>query len=153
TMLGMAAPALVMALPLLEVGLSVVRRFLRNEPIFAGGRGHIHHRLLDRGVSPGPVAISLYVGCGLGASISLIESVLRFRYAAGALVVFGIAFCLGVRYLDYAEFRATWNLWAGLRPMLGEHVELQLLESALKSAPSVDQCWTVLERTAHALGY
>src|SRR5262249_32959422 len=61
TMLGMAAPALVMALPLLEVGLSVVRRFLRNEPIFAGDRGHIHHRLLDRGLSPRRVAISLYV--------------------------------------------------------------------------------------------
>lgn len=153
TMLGMAAPAMVLALPLLEVGLSIVRRFLRNEPIFAGDRGHIHHRLLDRGLSPRRVAVSLYVVCGLGASISLVESVLRFRYAAGALVVFGVAFCLGVRYLDYAEFRATWSLWSGLRPMLGAHVELQLLESALKSSGSIEQCWSALERTARALGY
>src|SRR5439155_4205751 len=41
TMLGMAAPAMVLAFPLLEVALSVARRFLHNEPIFAGDRGHI----------------------------------------------------------------------------------------------------------------
>ncbi len=153
TMLGMAAPAMVLALPLVEVALSIVRRFLRNEPIFAADRRHIHHRLLDRGLSPRRVVLSLYVVCGIGAAISLVESVLRFRYAAGALVVFGAAFCLGVRYLDYAEFKATWSLWTGLRPMLGEHVELQFLESALKSARSVDQCWAALEHAARALGY
>jgi len=60
TMLGVAGPAMALALPLLEVGLSILRRFLRNEPIFTGDRGHIHHRLLDRGFTPRKAALLLY---------------------------------------------------------------------------------------------
>ena len=52
TLLGMTAPLMALFVPLLDVGLSVVRRFLRHQPIFDADRGHIHHRLLDRGLTP-----------------------------------------------------------------------------------------------------
>src|SRR6201999_2943513 len=45
TILGITAPMMAMAIPLLDTGLAIVRRFLRNRPIFEGDRGHIHHRL------------------------------------------------------------------------------------------------------------
>jgi UDP-GlcNAc:undecaprenyl-phosphate GlcNAc-1-phosphate transferase len=53
TLLGLTAPLMVLAVPLLDVGLAVVRRFLRGQPIFAADDDQIHHKLLSRGLTPG----------------------------------------------------------------------------------------------------
>jgi UDP-GlcNAc:undecaprenyl-phosphate GlcNAc-1-phosphate transferase len=154
TMLGMAAPALTLALPLLEVALSVIRRFIRSEPIFTGDRGHIHHRLLDRGFTPRRAVLLLYAVCGVGAAISLLSSVVQNRFAGLMVVLFGAGAWLGVRHLDYAEFKATRRfLWAGFRPMLSAHVKLKILEQELSGATNLNQCWSALERAGGSLGY
>ena len=61
------------SIPLLDAVIAVVRRFLRGQPIFAADRGHIHHRLLDRGLSPRRVALILYGVCGLAAIFSMLQ--------------------------------------------------------------------------------
>ena len=154
TMLGVAAPAMALALPLFEVALSVVRRFVRAAPIFTGDHGHIHHLLLERGFTPRRAALLLYGVCGLGAVLSLLGSTLGTRYAALVIVVFGAGAWIGVRVLGYAELEAAQRfLREGLRPTLSAHVQLMLLERSLKSAATIEQCWHALERAAHSLGY
>lgn len=154
TMLGLAAPAMALALPLLEVALSVMRRFLASEPIFAGDRGHIHHRLLDRGFTPRGVALLLYGGCGLGASLSLLECVLHRRYAGVVVVLFGLATWASVHCLRYVEFGAAARfLLIRLRPILSGHVKLELLSHRLDAAATVDECWQAVERAGRSLGY
>ena len=154
TMLGLAAPAMAIALPLLEVALSVVRRFLRNESVFLSDRGHIHHRLLDRGLTPRRVALLLYgAGC-IGAVFSLLESVIQNRYSGLVVMLFAALAGLGVHYLGYAEFDVARRfLWAGLRPVLSAHVKLHGLERSLLMANSVEQCWSALDHGARSLGY
>jgi UDP-GlcNAc:undecaprenyl-phosphate GlcNAc-1-phosphate transferase len=154
TMLGLAAPAMALALPLLEVALSIVRRFLRNEPIFLGDRGHIHHRLLDRGLTPRRVALLLYGAGTVGAVLSLLESVVQNRYSGLVILLFATAAWVGVHYLGYEEFEVAKRfLWAGLRPMLSAHVKLLALERSLLSATNVEQCWYALDHGARSLGY
>ena len=154
TMLGMVAPILALALPLLEVALSILRRFIRGEPIFAGDRGHIHHRLLDLGLTPGRAALRLYGVCGVGAIVSLLGSAVENRFTGLLVVLFAAGTWIGVRHLEYAEFQAMRRfLWAGFRPMLSAHVKLRLLERSLTGAASVEQCWAALERAAQSLGY
>src|ERR1019366_4471351 len=46
TLLGMTAPLMVLAVPLLDVCLAVLRRFISGKPIFLADRAHIHHKLL-----------------------------------------------------------------------------------------------------------
>jgi UDP-GlcNAc:undecaprenyl-phosphate GlcNAc-1-phosphate transferase len=154
TMLGLAAPAMALALPLLEVALSILRRFLRNEPIFLADRGHIHHRLLDRGLTPRRVALLLYGAGTVGAVLSVLESVIRNRYAGLVILMFAAVAWLGVHYLDYVEFAVARRfLWAEFRPILSAHVKLHALEQSLLSAASVEQCWQALDRGATSLGY
>jgi UDP-GlcNAc:undecaprenyl-phosphate GlcNAc-1-phosphate transferase len=154
TLLGVVAPALAVALPLLEVGLSILRRFLGDKPILSGDRGHIHHRLLDRGFSTRHAALLLYGAGALGAAAALAQGLMHNAYSAIAAVMFGGTLCLGVCYLRYAEFTATARFfWAGLRPMLGAHVKLELLERSLLSATSIEECWQALEHAARSLGY
>src|SRR4051812_41615430 len=155
TMFGMAAPLMALALPLLDVVLSVIRRLINNEPVFGGDRGHIHHRLLDRGFTPRRVALLLYAVCGFGATLSLLQSVCQNHSHAGLLLVlFGAAVFIGVRYLAYAEFEAVRHfLWRGFRPILRTHVILETFERALVKAGSVDECWDILQVAGRDLGY
>jgi UDP-GlcNAc:undecaprenyl-phosphate GlcNAc-1-phosphate transferase len=154
TMLGMAAPTLALALPLLEVCLSIFRRFLRNEPIFTADRGHIHHRLLDRGFTPRRAALLLYAVCTIAAALSIAQSILHNSLTGAGVLLFAICTCAGIQYLGYVEFSATRRfLWVGLRPMLSAHVKLEAFERTLTSASSLAQCWQSLESGARDLGY
>src|ERR1043166_6822987 len=72
TILGMTAPLMALGIPILDACLSVVRRFLRHQPIFGADRDHIHHRLLKRGLTPKGVAVLLYGMAAVGASFSLL---------------------------------------------------------------------------------
>jgi UDP-GlcNAc:undecaprenyl-phosphate GlcNAc-1-phosphate transferase len=49
--LSITLPAVIMTIPLLDATLAVVRRRLSGRPFDAADRGHIHHRLLARGLS------------------------------------------------------------------------------------------------------
>ena len=71
TILGMTAPLMALAIPLLDTALAIMRRFLRNKSIFTADRGHIHHRLLDRGLTPRKVALVFYALCSVAAVFSL----------------------------------------------------------------------------------
>jgi len=152
-MLGIVAPAMALALPLIEVALSVLRRFLGNQPILAGDRGHIHHRLLERGFTPRHVTLLLYAACGIAAALSLLESFLVNRLGFLWIVLFAAVTWIGVRYLGYVEFAATRRLWVGLRPLMGAHVHLAMLERSLQAATTVDDCWLALDSAARSLGY
>ncbi len=154
TMLGLAAPAMALALPLIEVALSIGRRFLRDEPVFLGDRGHIHHRLLDRGLTPRRVALLLYGAGTVGAVLSLLESVIQNRYAGLVILLFAVVVGAGVHYVGYVEFDVARRfLWAGLRPTLSAHVKLRAVERSLALATDVGQCWLALENGAGSLGY
>ena len=58
------APILALSFPLFETLLSIVRRYLRGVPVFAGDNRHTHHRLLRKGYSQPKVVLTLW-GTGL----------------------------------------------------------------------------------------
>jgi len=53
----MTAPLIAFSIPLLDTALAVIRRLLRGQPICGADRRHIHHLLLDRGLTPRRVAL------------------------------------------------------------------------------------------------
>lgn len=103
TILGLTAPLMALSIPLLETGLSILRRALARKPIFGADRGHIHHRLLDRGFTPRHVALLLYAVCGLSAAFSLVCS-FQERIAGPIVVLFAAVTWAGIHSLGYAEF-------------------------------------------------
>src|SRR5256885_16682486 len=59
-MAALVAPLFVLALPILDTALAILRRGLRGLPIFRPDRRHIHHRLIDMGLSRRKVVLSIY---------------------------------------------------------------------------------------------
>jgi UDP-GlcNAc:undecaprenyl-phosphate GlcNAc-1-phosphate transferase len=153
TLLGMTAPLMALAIPLLDTGLAIVRRFLRRQPILAGDRGHIHHRLLDRGFSPRTVALLLYGVCSIAALFSIFA--LSDRYTGIVIVVFcGMAW-IGIQHLGYAEFGAARQLLAQrtFRRILDTQISIDGLEQALTRAETVDHYWEIIRGASRLFGF
>jgi UDP-GlcNAc:undecaprenyl-phosphate GlcNAc-1-phosphate transferase len=146
TVLGLTAPLMALAIPLLEVSLSVIRRLLRRQPIFAADRGHIHHRLLDRGFTPRRVALLLYGVCGVAAAFSLLQNFVHGQMAAAVIVLFCAAAWIGIQHLGYAEFSLARNIITSgaFRHAISAQLSLLRLEEDLRSAQSVEECWMVI---------
>ena len=71
TIVAVALPIVSFGVPLLETSLSVVRRFLSGRPLFGADREHIHHKLLERGLSQRQAVVILYGASALCGLLSL----------------------------------------------------------------------------------
>lgn len=60
TILGLVFPLLVLGMPLTDLTFAIIRRKLRGHSIAEADRGHLHHRLLDAGLSQRQAVILLY---------------------------------------------------------------------------------------------
>jgi UDP-GlcNAc:undecaprenyl-phosphate/decaprenyl-phosphate GlcNAc-1-phosphate transferase len=155
TLFGLTAPLMALSVPLLDTALAIGRRLIRGRPVFAGDRGHIHHKLLDRGFTPRRVAFVLYGLCGIAAAFSLIESISETRTAGAVIVVFCLVVWLSVRHLGYVEFDVARRMMvpSAFARALNAQVRLRLLENDLLHAADVDRCWDVLCEAARDLRF
>jgi len=60
---NLSVAAILLFVPLLDTALAIVRRTLSGRSFMAADRGHVHHRLLDRGFSIWKVLVFLAVFC------------------------------------------------------------------------------------------
>src|SRR5580692_2937217 len=143
TLVALTVPLLAVSIPLLDVVLSILRRFIRNRPIFQADRGHIHHRLLDRGLSPKSAVLTMYGFCGLVAVLSLLASALHNQFSGLIVIVFGGAVWIGIRQLDYAEFASASRMFLGgkFRRIIDVETRMADFESSLSKSATVDECW------------
>jgi UDP-GlcNAc:undecaprenyl-phosphate GlcNAc-1-phosphate transferase len=117
TVITLAVPVLALGLPVFDTLMAVVRRWRSGRLVGTRDRSHVHHRLLDLGLSHRDAVLSLYVVSGwLGISALAVESVapalglviLGFVVASAALG----ARLAGVAGAARAERRATRSLQA-----------------------------------------
>jgi len=155
TIIGMTAPLMVLAVPLLDTSLAVVRRFMRHQPIFTADRNHIHHRLLDRGLSPRRVALVLYGVCGLGACFSLLVSVAQNQFSGLIILVFCAATWIGIQHLGYGEFGTARRLvlTGTFRHILNTQLYMIDVEKKLVAALTGEDCWSVIRDVGRDYGF
>ncbi len=155
TFLGMTAPMMALAVPLFDTGLAILRRFLRRQPIFAGDRGHIHHRLIDQGLTPRRAALILYAASALAAAFAVIASVVPNELRVFVLFAFCAAAYSGIRYARYPEFGVLGKVIRRMnfRGFVDEELRLRSFEDEVKLARSSEDCWAAIRHTARDLGF
>jgi UDP-GlcNAc:undecaprenyl-phosphate GlcNAc-1-phosphate transferase len=104
TIVAVAIPVVSFGLPILETALSIVRRLISGRPIFTGDREHIHHKLLQRGLSQRQVVTVLYGVSAIFAMLSLFLLWPTGSTLGLVLAVLGIGIWMGVQHLNYLEF-------------------------------------------------
>ena len=58
--LALMIPILIMGLPILDTSWAIVRRAARRRPIFQADKEHLHHRLLNLGLSQRQVVFVIW---------------------------------------------------------------------------------------------
>jgi UDP-GlcNAc:undecaprenyl-phosphate/decaprenyl-phosphate GlcNAc-1-phosphate transferase len=155
TLVALTVPLLAVSIPLLDVALSILRRFLRNRPIFQADRGHIHHRLLERGLSPKSAVLTMYVICGLVAVLSLVVSAFHNQFSGFIVILFGGAVWVGISQLGYSEFSAARRMLFGgrFRRIIDVEARLKDFEANLTKAAGVEDCWNHIRTGSRDFGF
>ena len=104
TIVAVAIPVVSFGLPILETALSIVRRLIGGRPVFTADREHIHHKLLQHGMTHRQVVILLY---GVSAAFAMLSLFLLWPTGSSlglVLAVLGLGIWIGVQHLGYLEF-------------------------------------------------
>lgn len=146
TLIGLAAPLLVLSVPILDVCNSVLRRFLRGRPLFRGDRAHIHHRLLAMGLGPRHLTLVVYGISALGSGAALLLTVCHQHYRGFVIVLVLLAALLGLQHLGYRELNVAGKVFFGstLRSALSVQFALEQFEEDIRSASTDQQCCEML---------
>ncbi len=84
TLLTFLVPLLVLAVPILDTGLSIVRRIRKRAHVFSPDRAHIHHRMLDFHGSHRAAVLSIYFlttcFCVIAISFTRLKGVMAFVF-------------------------------------------------------------------------
>jgi len=155
TLLGLTAPLIVLAIPLLDVGLAVARRLLRGKPIFVADDGHIHHKLLSRGLTPRHLLFVIYGICAVGSVASILLTINHNENRDFVLVLVCLAAWLGMQHLGYTEFGVAKRMVFGgtIRSVLSAQLALEEFELEVNADLTLGQCWDLLRRTCPEFGF
>ncbi len=82
--ISIAIPLLVLGLPLFDTIFAIGRRVLTRKSIMQADRGHLHHKLIDMGLSHRQSVLVMYI---VSASLGLCAIVLADRGALSAIIL------------------------------------------------------------------
>jgi UDP-GlcNAc:undecaprenyl-phosphate GlcNAc-1-phosphate transferase len=68
---SLLVPILALTLPIFDTGWAILRRRVRGQSIATPDAEHLHHRLLDYGLSPRETALVFYFGTAIFAALGL----------------------------------------------------------------------------------
>jgi UDP-GlcNAc:undecaprenyl-phosphate GlcNAc-1-phosphate transferase len=155
TMLAVAIPVIAFGFPIMDVALAVSRRLVSGKHLFAGDRDHIHHKLLDHGLSQRAAVLVLYA---VTAGFALLSLVVLHDAAMLALVlmIIFIGLSLGVPYLGYAELSEVQGFvrrTVERRRSMSHNVQLRRAVQAMNSCTDVNVLCKILKDALQATGF
>jgi UDP-GlcNAc:undecaprenyl-phosphate GlcNAc-1-phosphate transferase len=104
TAVSILVPILALGLPLFDTLFALVRRYLERRPVFSADRGHVHHRLLDMGLTHRRAVLILY-GVSLAFTAAAIGVYLGRSWQVGVALLSATAVLVGlVRFVGYYEY-------------------------------------------------
>ncbi|MCX7709415.1 MAG: undecaprenyl/decaprenyl-phosphate alpha-N-acetylglucosaminyl 1-phosphate transferase [Clostridia bacterium] len=98
--IALAIPILVLGLPLFDTVFAILRRLVKGKSIMEADRGHLHHRLIDMGLSHKQSVVVMYVA---SAALGLCAIVLAEKGILGAIILFiavSVFIIGGARYMS-----------------------------------------------------
>jgi UDP-GlcNAc:undecaprenyl-phosphate GlcNAc-1-phosphate transferase len=156
TLVAVVIPVISLGLPILDVAVAVIRRFLSCKRLFDADREHIHHKLLGRGISHRQTVLVLY---GVSACFSLLSLLLLNPggvAAATVLFVVGIGVLIGVQQLHYHEFLELGrvaNRTLNQRHVIANDISIRRAVDALNSCTNVRQFCQILQQCLEPIGF
>jgi len=154
-MVAVAIPVVSLGLPILDVGIAILRRFLGGRPLFEADADHIHHKLLKRGLSHRDAVLLLY---GVSAVFGLLSMILypRGHLLVPVLALIGLGVFLGVQQLRYHEFtelqRVARRMLSQMR-VISNNIAIRRAAEALQSCQTFGDVGAAIAEYLEPIGF
>jgi len=155
---ALAIPLLALGVPLFDTILSPLRRFIRGKKMFHPDNGHVHHHLINLGLTTRKAVLILYGITFLLCLLAIFATNLRDERAGLFLVVLGAGVAIFVRKLGYFEYLASDKLYGWFQDISDQtgfsHDRRSFLNQQIEISQSknINELWDRLQTAAHFLG-
>lgn len=154
--LAVTIPIVALGLPILDVAVAVLRRFLSNNRLFDPDREHIHHKLIGRGISHKQAVLVLY---GVSACFGLL-SLFLLHPASTVAITFLMAAALGVlaglhqlRYHEFLELERMASRAFNQRLVIANDIKIRRAPDALQSCTTFSQFCQIMQQCFQPAGF
>jgi len=149
-------PILAMGLPISDTAMAIFRRWVRNLPMSAADRRHVHHLLIGLGLNPRQAALLLYCFSSFMCGAVLLGVALRSEFLA---LVMGLSGCLAFLVVVTSRRDELANLRGDFHDrMVRGRQERQAAKLTWEAIQRMELCdspaaaFGIMVRTAEALG-
>lgn len=98
-------PLTILAIPISDVALAIVRRLRGSRSIFRADKQHLHHRLLELGLSQRQVVLLMYLMTAYLGLLAILFTLLPEQHALLLLALLGLGLFMGMRTMGFIERR------------------------------------------------
>ncbi len=153
TTVALLVPMLALGVPIFDTLFTMVRRFLERRPLFSPDRGHIHHRLLDMGLTHKRAVLTLY-GVSIVFTITSIAIAIGRSWQVGVAIAFASIVAIGLfRSVGYFDYILRFNQQKERVRCADTQALLRSVPrtlASLASARTEEQVWSSLEEMLRA---
>jgi len=144
TTVAILIPMVALGVPITDTLLAMLRRALSGRSMFSADRSHIHHKLLDLGLTQRQSVMILYAASLMLGGTALLLTVASNVQAAVILVAMGLAGFIGIRRLGYGQLKRT----------VASQIQIDLRRQLDRLACAADEerLWRELKGAAQAMG-
>jgi UDP-GlcNAc:undecaprenyl-phosphate GlcNAc-1-phosphate transferase len=154
TAVSLVVPILALGVPIFDTLFAMVRCVLERRSLFSPDREHIHHRLVDMGITRGRAVLIIYAFCAVFTVVAIGASMERTWHVGAALFAASVALVGLARFVGYFDhiIRAPSRVRA--LPLEAELLRRAFprLPRRLADATSEAQLFEALERFAQEAG-
>lgn len=146
TALSLLGVLAILALPLFDSSMAVLRRKLTGRSIFSTDRGHLHHSLITRGFGQSRLVILISIFSGVLAAGALVSVILRNEWIALMAVTLILGSLIAGRLFGHAEMRLLVSrVLATHRTLLSQRQTADLAQHhRLQGERSWERVWDML---------
>ena len=150
-------PLIVFGVPVTDTALAMLRRYLTGRSLFEADRRHVHHILLERGVSPRHTLLILYGASALlgGAALLLMSASGRTAPFIVVAVVGGVLLaCSRLGYYEFQHLREFVKYGPKRRDRVVFRRRLVLsVGQCILEEHSFDRMWCLVREVANILSF
>jgi UDP-GlcNAc:undecaprenyl-phosphate GlcNAc-1-phosphate transferase len=149
---SLVVPIIALGLPIADTLLAMVRRGIRGAPLFSADRGHIHHRLLNLGLSQRQAVVVLYASCLVLGSLAVAMLYATPTQAVWFLGALALVALLALRKLGFLNLGSLKRILEDRRRNFQMRSAVKRAGTALRTAQTEDDVLSALRQGAQAVG-
>lgn len=118
-------PVTLLTVPIVDTAAAILRRLRKQVPVYAPDKEHIHHKLLDLGLSERKILFVIYAMCFYFGIVSITSITLPKEMNVYLIIIVWTGSMLGYAFLNYFESRRVSTHSSSTRTSGGEEKNLK----------------------------